>query len=55
MKKSIFGVVGIFSVFALLAQSVFAAWDKPCDKRQILKLTGAMHVKMLESLPNVLK
>ena len=37
MKRSILLAAGIFSIFISGAQSVFAAWDKPCDKRQILE------------------
>ncbi|MCF6159626.1 MAG: hypothetical protein E3K32_13890 [wastewater metagenome] len=37
MKKGLLIAAGIFSTFVILTQSVFAAWDKPCDKRQILE------------------
>ncbi len=37
MKRTIFLAAGIFSIFVSITQSVFAAWDKPCDKRQILE------------------
>jgi hypothetical protein len=37
MKRTIFLAVGMFSILVSLTQSVFAAWDKPCDKRQILE------------------
>ena len=32
MKKGLLIVAGVFSLFTLVAQSTFAAWDKPCDK-----------------------
>ena len=37
MKKGLLVVVGVFSLFALVAQSTFAAWDKPCDKKKVLE------------------
>ena len=37
MKKGILAVVGVISMVVLTTQSVFAAWDKPCDKRKILE------------------
>jgi hypothetical protein len=35
-KMSLF-FAGVFGVFVGLAQPIFADWDKPCDKRQILE------------------
>jgi hypothetical protein len=37
MRKGIFVAAGILSTFVFATQSVFAIWDKPCDKRQILE------------------
>ena len=37
MKKSIFVATMVFGMAVFISQSVFAAWDKPCDKRQILE------------------
>jgi hypothetical protein len=36
VKKGIL-IAGIISMFVFITQSGFAAWDKPCDKRQILE------------------
>ena len=53
MKKGLLVVAGVFSLFAFVAQSTFAAWDKPCDKRKFLKLIGATFVKKLGSSRSV--
>lgn len=37
MKRSIFLIASIFSLVFFLISSVFAVWDKPCDKKQIFE------------------
>lgn len=37
MKKGILISVGVFALLFSMAVSGFAAWDKPCDKRQIME------------------